>query len=75
MIEVSSPITFTNEDLRGLHLPRDDALVVSATIANFKLHRILIDNWISADIVCISASDKMKIVQDKLHQFHTLDQI
>ncbi|GFY92422.1 hypothetical protein Acr_08g0008180 [Actinidia rufa] len=30
-----TPITFSNDDLRGLHLPYDDALVVSAVIANF----------------------------------------
>ncbi|GFZ03496.1 hypothetical protein Acr_16g0001200 [Actinidia rufa] len=33
--EVHQPITFTNDDLRGLHLPHDDALVISTTIANF----------------------------------------
>ncbi|XP_057488761.1 uncharacterized protein LOC130774714 [Actinidia eriantha] len=37
-------ITFNNDDLRGLHLPHDDALVVSAVIANFNIQRILIDN-------------------------------
>ena len=37
MIEVSPPIIFTNEDLRGLHLPHDDALVVFAIIANFNV--------------------------------------
>ena len=37
MIEVSPPITFTNEDLRGLYPPHDDVLVVSSTIANFNI--------------------------------------
>ncbi|GFS34928.1 hypothetical protein Acr_00g0036800 [Actinidia rufa] len=32
-----TPITFSNDDLRGLHLPHDDALVVSAVIANFNI--------------------------------------
>ncbi|GFS34096.1 hypothetical protein Acr_00g0032200 [Actinidia rufa] len=31
------PTTFTNDDLRGLHLPHDYALVISATIANFNM--------------------------------------
>ena len=31
------PITFTNDDLRGLHLPHDDAMVILATIANFNV--------------------------------------
>ncbi|GFZ11247.1 hypothetical protein Acr_22g0006450 [Actinidia rufa] len=38
------PITFSNDELRGLHLPHDDALVVSAVIANFNVQRILIDS-------------------------------
>ncbi|GFY98627.1 hypothetical protein Acr_13g0000280 [Actinidia rufa] len=32
-----TPITFSNDDLRGVHLPHDDALVVSAVIANFNV--------------------------------------
>ncbi|GFS40805.1 hypothetical protein Acr_00g0070650 [Actinidia rufa] len=45
----SSP--FTNEDLRGLHLPYDDALVVFATISNFNIQRILIENGNSTNIL------------------------
>ncbi|GFZ18414.1 hypothetical protein Acr_27g0001530 [Actinidia rufa] len=52
------PITFSNDDLRGLHLPHDDALVVSAVIANFNVQRILIDSGSSADILFISAFEK-----------------
>ncbi|GFZ01916.1 hypothetical protein Acr_15g0005250 [Actinidia rufa] len=65
------PITFSNDDLRGLHLPHDDALVVSVVIANFNVQRILIDSGSSADILFISAFEKMKIGLDKLHPFHT----
>ncbi|GFY91595.1 hypothetical protein Acr_07g0017910 [Actinidia rufa] len=64
-------VTFSNDDLRGVHLPHDDALVVSAIIANFNVQRILIDNGSSADILFISAFEKMKIGLDKLHPFHT----
>ncbi|GFS44927.1 bromo-adjacent homology (BAH) domain-containing protein [Actinidia rufa] len=35
--EALQPITFTNEDLRGLHFSHDDALVISATIVNFNV--------------------------------------
>ncbi|GFS41820.1 hypothetical protein Acr_00g0076520 [Actinidia rufa] len=66
-----TPITFNNDNLRGLHLPHDDALVVSAVIANFNVQRILIDNGSSADILFISVFEKMKIGLDKLHPFHT----
>ena len=65
------PITFTNDDLRGLHLPHDDTLVISATIANFNVQRILVDSGSYADILFISAFDKIKIGRDKLHPFHT----
>ncbi|GFS38889.1 hypothetical protein Acr_00g0059990 [Actinidia rufa] len=65
------PITFSNDDLRGVHLPHDDALVVSAVIANFNVQRILIDNGSSADILFISAFARIKIGLDKLHPFHT----
>ncbi|GFY92744.1 hypothetical protein Acr_08g0011400 [Actinidia rufa] len=70
-VDVHTPITFNNDDLRGLHLPHDDALVVSAIIANFNVQRILVDNGSSAKIIFISAFDKMKIRMDKLHPFHT----
>ncbi|GFZ07006.1 hypothetical protein Acr_18g0011760 [Actinidia rufa] len=65
------PITFSNDDLRGLHLPHDDALVVSSVIANFNVQRILIDNRSSTDILFISAFERMKIGLNKLHPFHT----
>ncbi|GFY99208.1 hypothetical protein Acr_13g0006090 [Actinidia rufa] len=70
-VDILPPITFNNDDLRGLHFPHDDALVVSAFIANFNVQRILVDNRSSADILFISAFDKMKIGLDKLHPFHT----
>ncbi|GFS39302.1 hypothetical protein Acr_00g0062150 [Actinidia rufa] len=71
MTETHKFITFTNDDLRGLHLPHDDALVVSATIANCNVQRILVHNGSSVDILFISAFDKMKIGRDRLHPFHT----
>ncbi|GFY88878.1 hypothetical protein Acr_06g0008180 [Actinidia rufa] len=65
------PITFSNDDLRGLHLSHDDALVVSTVIANFNVQRILIDNGSSVDILFILAFERMKIRLDKLHPFYT----
>ena len=49
------PISFTSDDMEGLYLPHDDALVVSAVIANFNVRRILIDNGSLVDILFISA--------------------
>ncbi|GFY91075.1 hypothetical protein Acr_07g0012710 [Actinidia rufa] len=70
-VDTHLPITFNNDDLKGLHLPHDDALVVSAVITNFNIQRILVDNGSSADMLFVSAFDKMKIELDKLHPFHT----
>ncbi|XP_057471061.1 uncharacterized protein LOC130759861 [Actinidia eriantha] len=72
MARAHLPITFTNDDLRGLHFPHDDALVISTVIANFNVQRTLVDNGSSVDILFISTSDKMKIGLYKLHPFHTL---
>ena len=71
LIQAHSPITFTNDDLRGLHLPHDDALVISTTIVNFNVQRILVDNGSSVDILFISSFDKMKIGRDRIQPFHT----
>ncbi|GFS40396.1 hypothetical protein Acr_00g0068290 [Actinidia rufa] len=71
IVEVHPPITFNNDDLRGLHLPHDDTLVVSTVITNFNVQRILVDNRSSADILFTLAFNKMKIGLDKLHHFHT----
>ncbi|GFZ18346.1 hypothetical protein Acr_27g0000850 [Actinidia rufa] len=61
LVVAHSPITFTNDDLRDLHLPHDDALVICTTIADFNVQRILVDNGSSTDILFISAFDKIKI--------------
>ncbi|XP_022865091.1 uncharacterized protein LOC111384972 [Olea europaea var. sylvestris] len=37
-------ITFGIEDLEGISLSHDDALVISAIVANFEVKRILVDN-------------------------------
>ena len=66
------PIAFTNDDLRGLHLLYDDALVVSAVMANFNVKRTLVDNRSSVDILFIAMFDQMKIGLDKLHLFTPL---
>ena len=60
-VGVHLPIIFNNDDLRVLHLPHDDALIISVVIANFNVQRILIDNGSSADILFVSAFDKIKI--------------
>ena len=47
-----SPIIgFSKEDERRLHHPHDDALVVSVRVGDYNVHRMLVDNGSSADIL------------------------
>ena len=47
-----SPIIgFSKENARRLHHPHDDALVVSIRIEDYNMHRVLVDNGSSADIL------------------------
>ena len=47
-----SPIIgFSEEDARRLHHLHDDALVVSLRTEDYNMHRVLVDNKSSADIL------------------------
>ena len=44
-------ITFRDSDAHRVHHPNCDALVITAMMANNKVHRILVDNRSSVDIL------------------------
>ena len=48
---LDNTITFSDSDLEGCQHPHDDPLVVRAIVANTTVHRVLIDNGSSADII------------------------
>ena len=48
-------IGFSEEDARRLHHPHDDALVVSMRVGDYNMHRVLVDNGSSADILSYPA--------------------
>ncbi|XP_059663902.1 uncharacterized protein LOC132309628 [Cornus florida] len=54
-------ITFSEEDAKGVQQPHDDPLVVTEVVANYTIHRVLIDNGSSADLLFIDAFDKLCI--------------
>ena len=64
-------ITIKFSDLEGCQHPHDDPLVVRAIVANTTVHRVLIDNGSSADIIFASAFDKMGIGREKLEPVNT----
>ena len=44
-------IGFSEEDTRRLHHPHDDARVVSLRVEDYNMHRVLVDNGSSTDIL------------------------
>ena len=52
--------------MEGCQHPLDDPLVIKAVVANKTIHRVLVDNGSSADIIFASAFDKMGIGREKL---------
>ena len=62
-----SPIIgFSEEDARRLHHPHDDALVVSIRIEDYNMHRVLVDNGSSADILYYPTFQQMGIGRELL---------
>ena len=59
-----TPIHFGPEDVVGVATPHEDALVITATIGNAKVHRLLVDNGSSADILYWGAFEKMGIAKE-----------
>ena len=59
-------IEFSEEDARCLHHPHDDALVVSIQIEDYNMHRVLVDNGSSADILYYPAFQQMGISRERL---------
>ena len=68
---VDTTITFSDSNLEGCQHPHDDLLVVRAIVANTTVHRVLVDNGSSADIIFASAFDKMGIGREKLEPIST----
>ena len=68
---IDTTITFSDSDLEGCQHPHDDPLVIRAIVANTTVHRVLVDNGSSADIIFASAFDKMGIGREKLEPVGT----
>ena len=64
-------ITFSDSDLEGCQHPHDDPLVIRAIVANKTIHRVLVDNGSSTDIIFSSAFNKMGIGREKLEPVST----
>ena len=68
---LDTSITFSDSDLEGCQHPHDDLLVIRAFVANKTVHRVLVDNGSSVDIIFESAFDKMGIGRERLEPVST----
>ena len=69
--QLDTTITFLDFDMEGCQHPHDDPLVIKAVVANKTIHRVLVDNGSSTDIIFASAFDKMGIGREKLELVNT----
>ena len=67
MPRVDNPtIEFLEDDTRRLHHPHDDALVIGFQIGDYNMHRVLVDNGSSANILYYPAFQQMRIDKERL---------
>ena len=67
MPRIDNPVIgFSEDDARRLHHPYDDALVVNLQIGDYNIHRVLVDNGSSADILYYPAFQQMRIDRERL---------
>ncbi|XP_075640537.1 uncharacterized protein LOC142612315 [Castanea sativa] len=59
-------IGFSEEDARRLHHPHDDVLVISIRAVDYNMHRALVDNGSSVDILYYPAFQQMGISRERL---------
>ena len=64
--QLDTTITFSDFDMEGCQHPHDDPLVIRVVVVNKTVHRVLVDNGSSTDIVFMSAFNKMSIGREKL---------
>ena len=68
---LDTAITFSDSNLEGCQHPHDDPLVIRAVVANKTIHRVLVDNGSSTNIIFAVAFDKMGIGRERLEPVNT----
>ncbi|XP_073017906.1 uncharacterized protein [Primulina eburnea] len=54
-------ISFGSEDLRGVNLPHNDALVIQARVANYDILRVFVDSGSSVNVIFKDAFEQMDL--------------
>ena len=63
---LDTAITFSDSDMEDCQHPHDDPLVIRAVVANKTIHKVLINNGNSTNIIFALAFEKMSIGREKL---------
>ena len=72
MARIGNPIIgFSKEDARRLHHPHDDALVISIRVGDYNMHRVMVDNSSSIDILYYPTFQQMRIDRERLVSTNT----
>jgi len=67
MMQIDNPVIgFTEEDVRRLHHPHDDMLVVSIRMGDYNTHRVLVENGSFASILYYPTFQQMRIDKEQL---------
>ncbi|XP_034212801.1 uncharacterized protein LOC117625334 [Prunus dulcis] len=56
-----SPITFSEEEERGIIYPHDDPLIIQADISNFDVGRIVVDTGSSVSVMLAEAFNELQV--------------
>src|SRR5262249_37786593 len=67
---LKEPIIFSDEDLEGVRHPHDDSLIISASIDDFDVHRLLVDNGSGPDILYFDCFTKMGLSVGQLRRIN-----
>ena len=62
-------IIFLERDGRGIRQPHDDSLVIMLRVEEFNIHRVLINNGSSADIIYLPKFQLMKLDKKRIRPF------
>jgi len=64
-----SPITFTNEDFKGVDPLHDDPMVISVDIDKFTIMKTLVDQGSLIDILYWETFKRMRIAEEEMNMY------
>ena len=62
-------IVFSKRDSHSIRKPHDDPLIIMLKVEEFNIHRVLIDNGRSANIIYLTAFQQMKLDKGRIKPF------